>query len=207
MSPAKSTDEQLRRSVLRDFSLAAGLPGLERVVQHGDDPATVRYTFHFDTGREVRVPNPGVLFSQAQLNQLFAVVLRRTMTGCKPNEWRDRVGALVEHGLIVEERIGERFIDTVAEWCLAYADRASSDKEGAAALRAPIVEGGVLYVVATELAKYVRREFSEQVKVDELRTALADLGFERTKLNARKSTGHRTTVSYYRCALDKIQAE
>lgn len=206
MTPATKDGAQLRTEILRDFSLACGLPALERVVQHGEDPTTVRYTFHFEGGREVRVPSAAVLFSQAQLNQLFAVVLRRTMIGCKPVEWRERVNMLVENGLEVQERPGERFIDTVAEWALAYADRASTDRDGAAALRAPFREDDMLYLVATELAKYVRREFSEQVKLPELRTALADLGFERLAVKVKKSPGHRTTVSYYRRALDQIQA-
>ena len=99
MTPATKSDAQLRTEILSDFSLACGLPALERVVQHGEDPTTVRYTFHFEGGREVRVPSAAVLFSQAQLNQLFAVVLRRTMIGCKPVEWRERVNMLVENGL------------------------------------------------------------------------------------------------------------
>ena len=204
MTPHPDTD-QLRKAVLADFSLAGGLPALERVVQHGEDPTTVRYTFHFEGGKEVRVPDAATLFSQAQLNQLFAVVLRRTMIGCKPVEWRERVNMLVENGLEVQERPGERFIDTVAEWVLAYADRASSDKDGAAALRAPFHFEGDIYLVATELAKYVRREFSEQVKLTELRQALADLGFERLAVNCKQAGGSRTTVSYYRRRLDELQ--
>lgn len=205
MSKTKKSPGELRAQVLSDFSLAGDLPALERVIQHGEDPSTVRYTFHFDQGREVRVPSAAVLFSQAQLNQLFAVVLRRTMIACKPADWRERVCALVEHAVEVTEQPGERFVDTVAEWVLAYSDRASNDRDGAAALRAPFIEEGAVHLVATELAKYVRREFSEQVALPELRTALSDLGFERLAVNARKGTGHRTTISYYRCALDHLQ--
>jgi hypothetical protein len=201
---ATTTDGDLRQQVLRDFSLAGGLPQLQRVVQHGEDPATVRYTFHFDQGREVRVPSAAVLFSQAQLNQLFAVVLRRTMITCKPGEWRERISVLVEHAVEVEERPGERFVDTVAEWVHTYADRATSDRDGAAALRAPFHEDDVLYLAATELAKYVRREYSEQVKLAELREALADLGFDRVTVNYSPKKGPRSTVSYYRCKLSEI---
>lgn len=211
MTPAaNSADAQLREQVLRDFSVAGQLPELRRVVQHGQDPTTVRYTFHFvtdgGTEREVRIPNAGTLLSRARFDELLLVVLRRTTLPCKPAEWRDRIAVLIEHAAEVEERPGERFIDTVAEWALAYADRASTDRDGAAALRAPFREDDMLYLVATELAKYVRREFSEQVKLPELREALADLGFERLAVKVKKSPGHRTTVSYYRRALDQIQA-
>lgn len=208
MTPDKPDD--LRAAVLRDFSVAGQLPELQRVVQHGEDPATVRYTFHFITddgqAREVRVPNAATLLSRARFDELLLVVLRRATLPCKPAEWRDRIAVLIEHATDVEERPGERFCDTVAEWIGSYADRASTDRDGAAALRAPFREGEMIYLVAAELTKYVRREYSEQVKRPEILEALADLGFERLAVNVKKGSGHRTTVSYYRGALDRIQA-
>lgn len=202
----QTIDTGLRRQVLSDFALAGSLPAIESVIQHGEDPATVRYTFHFSGGREVRVPSAAVLFSQAQLNQLFAVVLRRTMTPCKASEWRERVGVLIEHGVEVVEQPGEKFTDTVAEWISTYADRASTDPAGAAALRAPFHENGALHVAATELAKYVRREYSEQVKLPELREALCDLGYERVAIHYRPKSGTRSTVSYYRLTVEASDA-
>lgn len=192
-------EAQLRRQVLDDFALSSGLPRLQRIVQHGNDPDSVRYTMHFDAGREVRIPSAACLFSQAQLNLRLAAAMNRTIVGCKPAEWRERVGTLVEYGMEIQEQPGERFIDTVAEWIDAYCDRASSDADGAPALRAPFYdEDGTLHLVATELAKYVRRELSEQVERSALYEALSDLGYERVAVNYRPKVGRRSTVSYYR---------
>jgi hypothetical protein len=201
-----TTEAEQRRKICQDFALATGLPAVDRVVQHGTNAGNVRYTFHFTEGQEVRVRGAAILFSQAQLNQLFAEALRRTMTPLKAGDYREAVSFLIEQGMDLEEAPGERFMDTVAEWTLAYAERASTDKDGAAALRAPFRDDeDRLHVVATELAKYVRREFSEQVKLAELREALGDLGFERVAVHARSKGDARTTISYYRIRLAEIQ--
>jgi hypothetical protein len=190
--------EDLRAATLAAFATLLGLPPLARLGQRGRDPETARYTLTLADGRDVRIGTIRVLWSQTELARVLAVTV-----GCVPpvidrDGWRNAIAALVANAVEVDEAPGERFEDTVREWLLVYAEHAGGDREGAAPRGLPFCDGGLLHVAASGLARFVRREFSEQVKLTELRQALADLGAERCNISYTKRDGNRSSTSYYR---------
>ena len=70
----------------------------------------------------------------------------------------------------------------------------------------PFCDGGLLHVAASGLARYIRREFSEQVRLTDLRQALADLGAERCNVSWTRRGGGRSSTSYYRVELTLLDA-
>lgn len=196
-----------RAATLEAFATLLGLPPLARLAQRGRDPESARYTLELADGRSVRIGTIRVLWSQTELARVLAVTL-----GCVPpvldrESWRNAIGALIAHAVDVDEAPGERFEDAVREWLLVYAEHATGDREGAAPRGLPFCDdAGVLHVAANALARYIRREFSEQVKLTELRQALADLGFERCNVSYAKRGG-RSSTSYYRLELDALAEE
>lgn len=194
----------LRRQMLDQFAVRTGLPAIQRVVQHGTEPGTARYTFEFADGREVRVGGIDILWSRASLSKVLAVTIQTVVAPLKPADWMEAVGGLVQHAVDVEERPGETFQDAVEEWLAVYLNRATSDKDGAASMRAPFVSDNEAHLHAETFAKHIRREYSEQIRLPELRQALVDLGFERTTVHYQTRAGtttKRSTASYYRAPL------
>lgn len=197
--------QDLRTATLDAFATLIGVPPLARLAQRGRDPETARYTLALRDGREVRIGTIRVLWSQTELARVLAVTL-----GCVPpvierDSWRTAIGALIAHAVDVDEAPGERFEDAVREWLLVYAEHASGDREGSAPRGMPFCDGGVLHVAASGLARYIRREFSEQVKLSELRQALADLGAERCNVSWSRRGGGRSSTSYYRVELELLE--
>lgn len=195
---------ELRRQMLDQFAAKTGLPALDRVVQHGTEPTTARYTFEFRDGREVRVGGIDILWSRTNLSKVLAVTIQTVVAPLKPADWTEAVGGLVQHAVDVEERPGETFQDAVEEWLAVYLGRASNDKDGAASMRVPFIHENEAHLHAETFAKHIRREYSETIKLPELRQALVDLGFERTTVHYATKTGtttKRSTASYYRAPL------
>lgn len=197
-----------RKATLQAFATLIDTPPIARLHQRGRSPETAQYTIEFADGRKVRVGTIMALWSQATLARVLAVSIGCVPPSIEPGDWRMAIAALIHHATDVEEAPGERFEDAVAEWLAAYSDGATSDREGAVAQGRPFTdEDGLLGISAQDFAKYVRREMHEQVKLHELRTALADLGFERVTL-AFKTGGkssRRSTRSYYRGRLSEDQ--
>lgn len=191
---------------LAAFAIACGLPDIARITQRGREPDTARYTIEFTDGRSVRVGTIKTLWSRVELSKALAVTIQRVIAPMKPAEWNEVVGALIMHGIDVEETPDESFQDTVREWLSRYADRATNGNgnshQEAASIRAPFIRDGELHVSATEFAKYVRREYSESsIKLPELRQALSDLGYAATHISfdrGRGATKTRSSASYYR---------
>jgi hypothetical protein len=148
--------------------------------------------------------------SRAKINRVLAVTTGRLVKPCKPAEWEDAIANLIEYGTDVEETPGEAFEDTVREWATSYLAGATNDKEGAAAAGSPFRENGHVYIGANGLAKYVRREYSETVKLHDLRQALTDIGFERETIYYSRGRGDqkvRSSTSYYRCATTTLEPQ
>lgn len=190
--------DELRAEALARFSRTTGAPEIKRIRQRGRDPETARFTLELADGPEVRVGTIKTLWSQVELAKALAVACGVVIQRLKPSDWQDVLAALIALAVDVEETPGERFEDTVLEWLGSYLAGAALevDKNGAAAQGLPYREDGQVYVSANGLAKYVRREYAEQVKLPELRTALSDLGFERRTVMYQKS-GRRSSTSYY----------
>jgi len=190
-----------RAETLERFARVARLPPIARVVQRGRDPETARYTIHLTDGREVRVGNVEVLFSRAKLSKVLAVTIQKALAPIKAGDWADMINILVEAAVEVEETPGETYEETVRNWTRHYIDMgATSDRNGAAAQGSPFHDDGHVHLTADGLARYIRREYSEQVKLHELRTALRDLGFERVTIHyvrGGKNTEKRSSTSYY----------
>jgi hypothetical protein len=190
------SDDQRERA-LGFVAKTLRLPDIHRLVQRGSDQQLARFALEFVDGRVVRFNSVDDLWSQAAFGKAISVVVHIVPPALDAKDWRGVVRALIESATDVVEVDGERFEDAVTEWLSTYADGAGSDRDGAAAMRAPFRDAGQLYVCASAFAKYVRREFSEAVKMQALYQALGDLGFERTTINYRVS-GKRSTTSYYR---------
>lgn len=194
------------------FSALLELPTIERLVQRGRDPVEARYTLHLADGRTVRIGTIKVLWSQAELSKVLAVALGIVPFQVDAKDWRAAIRALINHCTDVEETPGETFEATVLEWVRAYTTRASSDREGAPPAGDPFTDGGKLYITASALAKFVRREYGEQVKLYDLRVALRDNGFEQetvhyTKNTAGRGAAKRSSTSYYMAPLDVVDPE
>jgi hypothetical protein len=198
------TDET-RHQALEAFGQLTGVTGISRLVQRGRDPQTARFTLELDDGREVRIGTIDNLWSQTQLAKVVAVTMSSVLMPCEAKDWRIAIGALIVHATDVEETPGETLEDAVADWLERYAGNATTDSDGAAATGAPFIEDGHLHVNASDLAKYIRREYTEQIKLHDIRQALADLGYERRAVNYVRGTGNnakRSSTSYYRTLLD-----
>lgn len=178
-----------------------GLPPLAGIVQQGRDPQTARFVLLLTDGRKVRIGTQRTLRSQTEFAGVTMVALDCYPPTIERRDWNDALFALLTFAKDVEEVSGEDFTDTVTDWLRAYAGRASADRNGAAAVGDPFRDGDHIYVKAAGLARYARREYSEQVKLHELRQALRDLDGEQERVHARRSGGQRTTISYYRLPL------
>lgn len=199
-----------RTEALHDFGALTGVHDIARVIQRGRDPQTARFSFEMDDNTELRIGTIDNLWSQAQLGKVLAVTRGVVPMPCKPADWRAAIGNLIHFATDVEEHEGERFEDTVRDWLMAYSRRASTDREGAAAAGQPFLDGADLYVSASDFAKYLRREYSETVKLHELRQALTDLGFERRTIMyvlGKGDTQRRSSTSYYRAPLGTLDTE
>ncbi len=189
-----------RGAALAAFSAKTGLPAIERVQQRGRDPELATFTFEFADGREVRVGTIKTLWSQTEMTKVFAVAIGLPPAPLSREDWNKVIRVLMVHAVEVEETPGETYEDTVRDWVKRYQRRAVKDADGAAAGGRPFTKDDDLYVSANDLALYVRREFSEQIKIHELRAALRDIGFERITVNYRthETDSGQSTASYYR---------
>lgn len=197
------TDDRAR--ALDAFNDIIGAEGANRIAaidQRGRDPQTARYTFTLVDGRVIRIGTIDTLWSQPQLGKAVAVTMSASLIPVDPKDWRVAIAMLVRHVIDVEETPGESLEDAVADWLERYAGHASStDRDGAAATGSPFIDEGHLHINASDFARYIRREYTEQIKLTELRQALADLGYERHAINYVRGTGHnakRSSTSYYR---------
>lgn len=191
--------DEARAEALAHFSQETGAPPISRITQRGRDPETARFTFELTDGRSIRIGTIKVLWSQTELAKVIAVSCGVVIARVKPSEWQNTLAVLLNDCVDVEETEGESFEDTVTEWVTGYIGAVSSldvDQNTAAGQGSPFREDQALHVSAGQLAKYVRREFSEQVKLPELRTALGDLGFKRKTVMYTKG-GKRSSASYY----------
>lgn len=198
-----------REEALAIFRDATGLEELQGVIQEGRNPDTAVYTLDFGPGQRVRLGNVDTLWSQAT----FAKRLLPAGYGpesVKASEWRPIIQSLVLHAAEVRESPDDTYESTVLDWLRAYTSRASSDRDGAAPNGEPFIDGDTLHVTATDLARYVRREYSETVKLAELRQGLRDLGFEqhtvRYRISAGKNSHRSSSTSYYRASLSTLDA-
>lgn len=198
------SDAAQRIEALARFARLTGLPDIGRIVQRGRDHDTARYTVELVDGRQIRLGTIKAMWSQAEFSKVTFVALGIVPDRVKPAEWQAVLGGLAQSGGIdIEEVQGERFEDTVEEWLGRYLDTAAlaTDQDGAAAQGLPFREGDDIYVSAGHLARFVRREFAEQVKLPELRTALTDLGYSRQTVMYKRGR-RRSSTSYYVRAVD-----
>lgn len=198
------TKEEISTEVLRQFAAASGMPPIDRIVQEGTDAATARYTIHFTGGPAVRIGTIDTLWSQAELSKVLIVAIQCPVAYCKPLEWTARIGVLARFVIEVREEAGETFEDAVAEWLDPYLSSATSDKEGAAAGGMPFTEDDHLHVTATDLVRFIQREYGERVKRADIIRALRDLGFQRTKIDYATRGGGHSSKSYYRIAIPDL---
>ncbi len=185
--------------VVAAFAQVLVLPPLDRLVQDGRDPTTASFVFEFHDGREVKFGSSKDLASRTEFARAMAIALDTVPRMPKPSEWELHVLSLLAHGTTVVEVEGETFEDTVREWVLSYAGRATRDRAGAAVIDEPFVENGDLHIHAQALAGFVRSRLAERVEVGPLRKALRAIGFERKVINyvdGSTSSG-RNTSSYY----------
>lgn len=199
-----------RATVLDNFAARTQLIGITGVTQRGRDN-DARFTMHTDAGLSVHLGTIDGLWSQTQFAKHCAVSLGQLPRPMKPGEWQSLVASLIHHVVEIEDATGETFVDTIAGWARAYADRATESEEGIPNGE-PFLKDGELYLTATDLAKTIRREHMEQVSLPDIRQALRDLGAEQKTLHYRKTTAKGTSnssVSYYRLELHMIgvQAE
>lgn len=194
-----------RTETLAMFATLSGLGGIDRLIQRGRDPQTARFSLQMTDGRVVHVGTIATLWSQSELGKACAVALGIVPKPIKASDWRSAIGALIAYATDVIETPGESFEDTVHDWVTRYSARVATtnDRDGAAAIGAPFVDDGDLHISANELARYVRREYSEQVKLTELRQALTDLDFERVTVNYSRGK-KRSSTSYYRLPIERL---
>lgn len=206
MTVANGTTPDHRTIALTVFAASTGFDKLARILQRGRDIQTARFSIQLADGRVVRVGNADTLWSYTKFSQVMAVALSAPLEYVKPSDWREIVNGLIAAATDVEEPTGETYEDTVTDWLRRYAHGARSDKDGAAAQGSPFIDDGELYISANDFAKYVRRDYSEQVKITELRQALGDLGYERTTVMYSRPGGKRSSTSYYRGPLEQEEA-
>jgi hypothetical protein len=197
------TSDERRTQALTSFSQATGLPAIGRIEQRGRDPQTALYTIQFADGRNVRVGTIKILWSQAELARVFAVAIGIVPPAVDPSAWRIAIGVLINCATDVIETNGESFETLVSEWVRAYTAKAAPSPHHAAPAGDPYTDNNELYVSANSLARYVRREYSEQVDSHALRVALVDIGFERETVYYTRN-GKRSSTSYYHCPLDRL---
>lgn len=197
---------EARSAVLRAFARLLGLPAIDKLTQRGRDPETARFTLHLADGRKVRIGTVRVLRSQTELASALAVAIDCYPEPVRREDWQHAVAVLLTHGKEVDETPGETFADAVREWASSYSARATTDRDGAAPRGEPFTDNETLHITASGLARYVRREYSEHIKLPELRAALADLGARRTNVSYDRSNGRRSSTSYYALPTTAIEA-
>lgn len=198
-------NNELRAEVTDNFCELTGLPDIDRLVQRGRDPVTARFTMHLADGTRVTVGTIETLWSQARLAKVMAVTTGRMVKACKPADWRNAIGALIMHATDVEEAPEEAFSERALDWLEQYLrGAATADRDGAVERREPFTDNGDIWVHVEHFARWLRREYSEQVAASDLRLALVDVGFtaDRVQYNAAGAgkTRKRTTARYFRIA-------
>lgn len=198
----------LRDEVLGAFRVLTGLP-IASVARAGADRASMLYTLTLDDGCTLRVDDK-TLWSPTEFLRAATVGYGRHVESVKAAAWQPSVQALLIHATDVLDTPGETYADAVLDWLRAYTERASTDRDGAAAAGQPFIYDGHLHVKADRLAIFIRRELVEQVNRTELYQALRDLGFERRAINyvrGKRNTSERSTASYYRAPLSVLDAD
>lgn len=195
-----------RTETLHDFADLTGLDEIRGLIQRGREDGTATFHFHFTDGRTVRVGGADTLYSQTKLNRVFAVSLGTPLRPMKPADFRGGVDALIRFATDVHETPDEGLAAQVRNWLDLYIDdAASTDRDGAAAQREPFTDNKTLYVSADHLARWIRRQYSEQVKTSDVRQALAEIGFAVTKVSydrGPRNNRRRTSASYYSAPAD-----
>lgn len=203
---------EIRQEALDLFAHYTGIEGLIRLVQRGRDPLTARFVFEMSDGARVRVGSIDKLWSQAEIGKSLAVAIGRVPLPVKTSEWRQLVAVLVRHATDIEEAPDQALADRLLDWLDQYiTGAATTDRDGAVQRREPFVEDGDLWVHAGHLARWVRREYSEQVSDVDVRGALADLGFAAARVTFNETgtgkTRKRTTARYRRGPLDIMEGD
>ena len=200
-----------RELAASSFSQLLDIPLISRLIQRGRDPDLARYTLELADGRTIRIGTSKILWSQAELGRVLMVTI-----GCVPitvstKDWRNAIRALTVHCTDVEETPNETFEATVAEWVAAYSSRATTDRDGAAPNGQPFTDAGDLHLTANSLAKYIRREYSEQIRLHDLRQALRDIGFVQTTVHYTRKPGRgpakRSSTSYYKISHNTLDGD
>lgn len=193
----------LREEATDVFCALTGLPDIERVIQRGRDPVTARFTFELADGTKINIGTIETLWSQAKLGKVMAVAAGRVVRPVKPADWRNTIGGLILHATDVEETPHEALADRALDWLEQYlSGDATGDRDGAIPFRRPFARDGEIWVHAEHFARWLRREYSEQIPVADIRIALTDLGFKAARIDYDKDgdSGERkrTTARYYR---------
>jgi hypothetical protein len=205
-------NDELRTEVTDAFCTLTGLPDIDHVAQRGRDPATARFTLHLTDGARVPVGTIETLWSQAKLAKVMAVITGRIVKPCKPTDWRNAIGALIMHATEVHETPEELLDARARDWLAQYlAGAATTDRDGAAGRREPFTDNGDIWVHADHFARWLRREYSEQVPVADVRLAPTEISFvaDRVQYNSSGSgkERRRTTARYYRAPADVLERE
>lgn len=195
-------DLEARAETLEHFCTVTGLEPIARFTQRGLDRSVARFAVEFADGETVILGSIDVLWSQAEMTKTMLVAKGTALARVKPIDWQRLIAAIFADCIDVDAAYGESFADNVADWITRYAQTATSaidgDRDAAASRGLPFIEQNRLHVYAADLAKYIRREYSEQVKMNDLRLALSDLHYERVNVHyTARATGRRSTVSYY----------
>lgn len=203
MTVANGTTPDHRTIALTVFAASTGFDKLARILQRGRDIQTARFSIQLHDQRVIRIGNADTLWSYTKFSQVMAVALSAPLEYVKPSDWREIVNGLIAAATDVEEPTGESYEDTVTDWLRKYARGALRSRDHAAPSGEPFEEDGHLHISANEFAKHVRRDYSEQVKISELRQALGDLGYERITVMYARPGGKRSSTSYYRGPLEQ----
>lgn len=197
-----SPDNGARAEALKHFRGMVALNDAARLLQRGRDPQTARFTIERQDGSLIHVGTIDKLMSRAQFNRVLAVSVGRFAPPCKPADWQDAIGAMIMFGTDVEETPGEALSERALDWLEQYlSGAATSDQDGAAARREPFRRDGEVWIHADHFARWLRREYSEQVAVSDIRLALGDLGFRAARVDytveGRGAGRKRTTARYF----------
>lgn len=196
VTPLDELNRQLEKFTRRPFGANTTTPRVLAAEKHGKRGAL--FVYKLADGRELTLHGAAELTSRAKFQAAVADQLG-LMIATPAKEHQDFAALM----LSVVEEIDTSDQDTsdLHGWVSSFMHRRAlpivhlDDREQlASACDAGIsfaTPGGELYLVGDEFAKYIRREFSEQIRKSDLNNRLSALGFTSERLYARRTGNPR----------------
>lgn len=193
----RSTEPSSQAKAMANLNKIVGGPEIASLKQYSRDPNTARFAVVLADGRELNIGLFSNFLTYSRFRPTYAIATGHLPPVVKQAAWEKAVAQLLRVADVIDDvedsRAGE-----MRAWLEDYVDsQGSEDRDGACASNAPFIENGAVHVALSHFMRYLRRVVGERVDGADVAAELRSLGFERTTVAFKRSSGARSTRSYF----------